>query len=365
MTDKPDEAPTALSDGIWDVVVIKERSDRYRAKDALERLGSLRTLAEVFVIGPDAAARVIARACKAPGLHSVQPQSADPRVLLARQVKAGASNGANKWSFDRASADDLVWRPVRSDMGGAMEDGPLHRALRLLRLVRPNEIGVGTAARVVIRNGIVASVEPHLVIGIGGMAFVERSPEPGSVGLREADLREFEDLWRAYNARVLPSRVEHALIWHERATWDASGSIRAALVATAFESLLSYRASNGDEAGETGQFVLRMQALIDRGVIDATWWPGTRLYRFYDARSVIVHGRSLFRANDAEELNAVQKAAEASLRAVLRQAILDEKFSSLFTSEETLRSTMPATKKLLSAWKHERRVAVVPDWATC
>lgn len=354
-------SPTQLADGVWDVVVFRERSTRYLGPDAIERLPALYPLADVFMIGPDDAGRFIAQACAPLGVGNDALRSTPAHVLLARQVSANHT-GENHWTFDRASASDLPWRVVLSDHGAPLEDGPLHRALRLLRLVRANEIGVGTAARIIVSDRRVVSVVPHRVFGPGGTTIIERNPPAGSVGLRLDDLVDFEAVWRAYNGRVLPSRVERALLWHERATWETSGMIRAVLVATAFESLLTFR---DNTVGETAQFVLRMQGLIDRGYVDETLWPATRLHRFYDARSVVVHGRFNFRLEDEEELTAIQSAAERSLRELLRLAILDGSASSLFESDQSLHSELPASKNALKAWRHDRRVKVVPSWATC
>lgn len=354
-------SPTTLADGVWDVVVFRERSSRYLGPDALDRLPALEPLAEHFVIGPDPAGSFIAQACVPLGVGNDVLRSTPAHLLLGRHVSAN-NVGENSWSFDRAQSTDLIWRVVTTDQGEPLDDGPLHRALRLLRLVRANEIGVGKAARIIVHEGKVVSVWPNTVVGPGGTPILERDPPAGSVGLRFADLAAFEAVWRAYNERLLPSRVERALLWHERAMWESSGMIRAILIATAFETLLTFRSK---QVGETAQFVLRMQGLIDRGLFDAELWPATRLHRFYDARSVVVHGRSDFPRTDEKELTNTLAAAEHSLRAILRRAILDDAVASLFVSNESLQTELPASFDALTAWKKAREVAYVPAWATC
>lgn len=350
MSDTESPQSSALGDGIWDVIAFRESyPNQYVGPDSLSRQQDLQGLEGGFSIGADAIGRAVASACKPRGLAADEDRVFLPHLVLARKVSDSVSVDSNYWIFDR---------PMRGDgTGDPKRDHPMHTAVRLLRIVRAHHIGYGLAGRVVMQSGLADRIYPNELVGAGGFGFVHPSPKQDSLGLRSTDLDCFNQLWSAYSTYVVPERVEEAIVWFERASWEQSARTRVPLMVTAAECLLTV-----DDYNTTRQFVLRMEALVKRGIVSEECWNGVDLAAIYKLRSALVHGRQVEPGDSKTCVERLLGQLEEALRQVLRSSIIDRSVAALFESDSMVESELPADKVHYAKWWDARRSLPLPSW---
>jgi hypothetical protein len=335
-----------LSDGVWDIVAFLEvASNSYEGQDALKTFDELQKLSGEFFIGPDSIGQHVARACQQPGFGINRPATNRRYSIIARRL----GEPTNDWHFDSpASSEAIVHEEGRH---------PMHLAVRLLRIVRPNHIGFGSAARVRMKRGMPVSIYPNELVGAGSHAFIDPNPKQNERGIRRDDLELFNSIWNSYARPELPNRVRESLTWLERASWERSARSRIPLSVISAECLV-----NTSDHNATRQFILRMQGLIDLGVLTEAAWDGGDLYSIYSLRSALLHGRSVGDSSKVEVETLIGK-LEASIRCILRKAILEPEFASNFADDESLDAFLPAHAQEMKLWYTAREDYPLPSWA--
>jgi hypothetical protein len=336
---------TQLADSVWDVIAFREEAgDSYVGPDALQRQLDLQTLAGGFLIGPDEIGKAIADSCRPPGLGINRDRTTRAHLILARPL----GSPMNYWRFDNPDAlPDLFARQYQH---------PMHLAVRLLRLARPNHIGFGVAARVTIENGQPTRIYPNELLGAGAFAFIAPRPRADERGLRLADLALFNRLWSHFNSRDIPARIQESLVWFERSAWESNARTRLPLSVTAVESLLNTR-----DDSSTAQFVLRLQGLVDQGLIPPALWHGADLASVYTLRSCLVHGRPVG-TDEQREVERLMSQLEESTRQLLRNVILDDTVADHFRTDSSIERLLPVSDGKMKRWYEERRSCSLPSW---
>lgn len=361
MSDVQASSSTArLSDGIWDVIAFREvHSASYQGDTALWRAKELIPLAGGFLIGADHAGRVVAAACCAPGLGVEDLRVTRSHMILCRPIKFADGDSIKWWPFDKAGDPPKPYRRHRRPDGSFADGAPMHDAVRLLRLIRPHFIGYGMAARISITDGAVVRVSPHRVDGAGGSAFINPHPALGEVGFRDVDFASFNALWQAYHTFDVPRRVETAAQWYERACWEHDGSIRIPLLVTALECLV-----NTSPSGATSHFVLRLQEMIDRGLVASHVWAGRELEAAYGLRSALLHGRLNLKEEEKTSALSLLNKLDVTARILIHRAILDSELRSLFSTAERIDQAIPANRELMRAWRKSKLDLPPLSWMT-
>jgi hypothetical protein len=210
-------------------------------------------------------------------------------------------------------------------------DQRLQTAIALSRLVRPTSISFRHAGRVRYNDdGTVRHAFPAWLRGVDPDPWLPEQPQYRD-WLIEEEMVELKSLFQSMSALTLPVRVSRAFFYHEYSARTYYGEVRWVLVCTALECLL-----NTDQYHSGAQFRKRLP-LVASNVQIAFTEDDTR--KAWSMRSHLSHGAATGKLNATEE--EIHKKLEMVLRGVLKKAILDRDFASIFSDEDKIRASWP------------------------
>ena len=230
--------------------------------------------------------------------------------------------------------------PTVNDKQQFDPDTYLQQCIALSRLVHPTSIGYQFSARVIKQPGSRRKIVPFDPHTINKFAFVidvnENWLNPDDIPLLINLVTCFE---KAKNR--LSNRIKNAMWFYEYLSRTSVLDIRWALLITAFESLVKIDderdPTTGKYAGSTKSFVDRLTAL--KTFDSSLYVPRGDLEKIYKERSNLVHGLDV--ASLAPGKKDLYRKAETLIRNILRKAILDTTFASIFDSDASIKRTLP------------------------
>ena len=223
---------------------------------------------------------------------------------------------------------------VDDTLFGYDEDGRLHQALALSRLIRDNGFSLQYAARVIEQPGRERMIRPAGATD-GSAAY---RVLPGREWLDGPEAEALAGLLAKYHDVTLPPRVREALWRAEYATRMARIDMMTFAIVSGLEALVKVGFSRS-----TSQFKRRVPALAK--AVEVEGIDAALCGRMYDARSGWAHGSMvLFDLGDSpteedkrrvlEEVAAVRDL----LRAAVRKAIEDGDFRAVFLEDSAIRA---------------------------
>lgn len=227
-------------------------------------------------------------------------------------------------------------QPVTAAFTSGWDPDELIRlAVALSRYVRDNADSGQYAARVTEYSGGEVRIMPY---DCTELRHVYRMGEEERDWLDEREAEELAELISAFRAiGELPERVGQAFWKVEHTAWERYLDVVQPAMVSALEGLLS---TSREQL--TRQFVTRVPLVaVELGIAGVS---KTFCRRMYDARSQGVHGRGidLFQPG-ARRSDAVRQVAllQAVLRAIVRRAIEDPVFRSVFDDDANVRQRWP------------------------
>ena len=232
------------------------------------------------------------------------------------------------YAFIRAAdADDsgLKWDP----------GDYIQTAIALSRIAHPTSIGFEDAARLFmtadgtdVHEGL-----PGPIKGFGAHAFVTDDPKNWRNWLTKNDARLTGRLMGAFygSKGVRPPRIERAMWFHEYTARTYHLDLRWVLVVTGLEALI-----NVDEHKARQQFRTRTVGLANRYGVP---WTDEDAKKAYALRSKLAHGQHV--ADSGAEGHDLYRRMEEVLRTVVREALLDAEFGSIFANEKHIEAEWP------------------------
>ncbi len=232
------------------------------------------------------------------------------------------------YAFIRAAdADDsgLTWDP--GDF--------IQIAIALSRIAHPTSIGFEDTARLFMTadGGDIHEALPGPIKGFGAYAYVTNDPNSWRNWLTKNDAKLTGRLMRAYcgSKGVRSLRIERALWFHEYTARTYQLDLRWVLVVTGLEALI-----NVDERKARQQFRTRTVGLANRYGVP---WTDEDAKKAYSLRSKLAHGQHV--GNSGAEGHDLYRRMEEVLRTVVREALLDEEFGSIFADERRIETEWP------------------------
>ena len=216
-------------------------------------------------------------------------------------------------------------------------DSLLYQCVALSRIVHPTAVGFTSAARILDWPSGAPQIIPASHSTLNPAAFVIA---PNENWLIPADLPELRALIHALHADLLPKRIESALWHHEAAARHSFIDLRWPLLTTCLEALVRIK----DEKLPSGRFASSTQVFVDRlvaiGQLDATLAaPEAELREIYAQRSLLAHGLAYGSLDDASK--ALYRVQERLVRGIIRKALLDSTFRSIFLSDANIAKHLP------------------------
>jgi hypothetical protein len=210
-------------------------------------------------------------------------------------------------------------------------DQRLQTAIALSRLVRPTSISFRHAARVRYNeDGSVSQAFSAWLRGVDPDSWLPAEPQYRD-WLIEEEMAEVKILFQHMAALTLPVRVSRAFWYHEYAARTYYGEVRWVLVCTALESLL-----NTDPYHSGAQFRGRVPLVASSVHVSMN---EDEARRAWSMRSHLSHGGATGQLNPMEE--EIYRKLEMLLRRVLKKAILDGAFASIFADDDRIRASWP------------------------
>lgn len=220
-------------------------------------------------------------------------------------------------------------------------DSLLYHCVALSRIVHPTAVGFTSAARILDWPGGNPQIIPASHSTLNPAAFVIA---PNENWLIPDDLPELRALLHALHAASLPKRIEAALWHHEAAARNSFIDLRWPLLTTCLEALVRIkdeRLPSGQFAGSTRVFVDRLAAI---GSLDSTLAvPESELREIYAQRSLLAHGLAYGSLDEASK--ALYRVQERLVRGIIRKALLDSTFRSIFLSDANIAKHLPLKEK--------------------
>jgi hypothetical protein len=280
---------------------------------------------DLWIGPPGEIAEPIMDACTPPGENTVAP---------IRQFGC-------RYAFFRTNAPKdpfFTWDPDRR----------LATCLQLSRLIRPTTISARYAARVVrpaSRNKLNKDYE--IIPAWGQVGQGNWVPEEKDNWFRDDDVTELTHLLESFRPSELPHRVTRAMWHYEYLAGIYWVDIRFTLLVTALESLVhtdERSRKDGRRAGSTRQFVGRLLTVGER----KGWTVSANmLAAVYEYRSSLAHGQGM-KAFDRDEVHRSYVEVDSFLRQMLLDAIRDPAEASVYTDDDSVRSTIPIADYTLS-----------------
>lgn len=209
-------------------------------------------------------------------------------------------------------------------------DRRLWTCVQLSRLVRPTSLGMGNAGRLTLsQDGTVKRFAPSRIDGSAGRGWVA---DTDANWLRDEDVPRIAELIQRFDPKALPERVLQALWQHEFVHQMHFVDVRWPLATTGLESLI-----HTDRYRSTKQFVQRLLGV--QGTLGLSIADESTLGRLYDRRSSVAHGKRLGDLDETTRSDYIT--LETLLRTIVRSAILDESFASLFADDDRIRRKWP------------------------
>lgn len=288
------------------------------------------------------------------GLHSVPIDTRTKQPPLSVEVDLGYGVSiapilptVAHYVFDLCSPHRLKTRPGRQfgalyafirpadsdDSGLKWDPGEyIQTAIALSRIAHPTSIGFEDAARLVMTaDGTdIHEALPGPIQGFGAHAFVTDDPKNWRNWLTKNDATLTGRLMGAYygSKGVRPPRIERALWFHEYATRTCHLDLRWVLIVAGLEALI-----NVDEQKVKQQFRTRTVGLANQyGVL----WTDEDARKAYALRSKLAHGQNV--ADSGAEGHDLYRRMEEVLRTVIREALLDPGFGSIFAQDKRIRA---------------------------
>jgi hypothetical protein len=222
--------------------------------------------------------------------------------------------------------------PEPADMHSWDTDQRLQTAIALSRLVRPTSISFRNAGRVRYNDdGTVRHGYPAWLRGVDPDSWLPEDSANYRDWLIEAEMGELKSLFQSMSALPLPVRVTRAFFYHEYASRTYYGEVRWVLVCTALESLL-----NTNEYFSGAQFRGRVPVIASSVQVAMTEEEASRAWKM---RTNLSHGSATGKLNMTEE--EIYRKLEMVLRGVLKKAILDNAFASIFAEDNKIRAAWP------------------------
>lgn len=216
-------------------------------------------------------------------------------------------------------------------------DSLLFHCVALSRIVHPTAVGFTNAARILNCPNGAPQIIPASYSTLNPAAFVIA---PNENWLIPADLPELRNLLRALHADRLPNRLEAALWHHEAAARHSFVDLRWPLLTTSLEALIRIKDEklpSGRFAGSTKVFVDRLLAI---GELDSTLAASEgELREIYTLRSLLAHGLAFGSLDDTRK--ALYRVQEHLVRGIIRKALLDSTFRSIFMSDANIAKHLP------------------------
>lgn len=217
-------------------------------------------------------------------------------------------------------------------------DRRLYTCIALSRLIHPTAIGFEYAAR--IRQWINGAREivPFIDNTINPYAFVQHTNENW---LNPSDIISLASLAQTYFTHKPPARVKNALWHYEYAARAYYVDNRWLELTIALESLIhvyNEESTRGTRrCGSTCRFVKRLAGL---GALDPDLAVSEAdLTAMYTERSRLAHGQAL--GNLTPEVSALFEKLDTFVRLILRKAVREPSFASIFESASSLQRVLP------------------------
>jgi hypothetical protein len=222
--------------------------------------------------------------------------------------------------------------PEPSEMHSWDTDQRLQTVIALSRLVRPTSISFRNAGRIRYNdNGTVRHGYPAWLRGVDPDPWLPEDSTKYRDWLIEAEMAEVKALFESMFASTLPVRLSRAFFYNEYAARTYYGEVRWVLVCTALECLL-----NTDPYHSGAQFRERVPLVASHVNIAFT---EDEARKAWSMRSHLSHGGATGRLTPPEE--EVYKKLEIVLRGMLKKAILDNVFASIFADDNRIRAAWP------------------------
>ena len=207
-------------------------------------------------------------------------------------------------------------------------DGLMSRTLFLSRLIHPTTAERHYSARLIFRDGQLATIVPGEVQGYGTYVYIVA--KQWRDWLSVAEVQQLRDEMGRYIVAA-PERVIRAR-GHIDHTFHAFYiDQRTASLVSSFESLLKVERHHA-----TAQFRIRVPALAEL-VGEAITADEAKI--LYDDRSVFVHGSQQKYTDVSDELIARYSKFETVLRRALLRASTESTFAALFADDKALTDT--------------------------
>jgi hypothetical protein len=209
-------------------------------------------------------------------------------------------------------------------------DERLQLCIGLSRIIHPTTISFDYSCRLIYENNNISEIIPGPIAGFGAKTWVAN--EEHRDWLTELEGNELSSLFQTYQKVDLPGRVKGALWYLEYAYRSYFIDLRWPIVCMGLEYL-----THTDPYKSTKQFTIRTAKLAEEVGISA--YDENKAREAYDMRSTLVHGQLL---RDLEEYKiGLYEEIEELLRMVLKRAILDSDFATIFESDNQIRERWP------------------------
>lgn len=216
-------------------------------------------------------------------------------------------------------------------------DIALYTCIALSRLAHPNATGFRWAARVMEWPNGARKIVPAEHTHLNRYAFVT---DPNDSWLVPDDLPELRAFMTALKAQPLPPRLASALWHHEALTRHYFIDLRWPLLTTCLEALVRIR----DERLPSGRYARSTKVFVDRllriGRMDAALAATeSELKAMYEQRSLLTHGLAFGTLDEPRK--DLYRLQEKIARGIIRRALLDPDFRSIFASDASLATSLP------------------------
>lgn len=205
-------------------------------------------------------------------------------------------------------------------------DERLQICIGLSRIIHPTTISFEYSCRIIYKDNDILEIIPGPIAGFGAKTWV--ASEEHRDWLTELEGSELSTLLQTYKEVELPRRVKGALWYLEYAFRSFFIDLRWPIVCMGLEYL-----THTDPYKSTKQFTKRTAKLAEEVGISA--FNENKAKEAYEMRSKLVHGQLI---RDLKKYNSeLYEEIEELLRMVLKKAILDADFASIFESDNQIR----------------------------
>ena len=262
-------------------------------------------LAADFWIGrlpDDVRSDVVFDACEPAGFNFHPARQYGLRYAFCRKI---SSPGRNVYEWDA--------------------DGVMGRTLFLSRLIHPTTAERHYSAKLVFRDGKLATIVPGEVQGYGTYVYI--AAKEWRDWLSVAEVQQLKDEMGRY-IHAAPERVKRARAHIDHAFHAFYLDQRTTSLVSSFESLLKVERHHA-----TAQFKMRVPALAE---MVGESLSADEAAILYDDRSTFVHGAQQKYTDVSDELLARYNEFETVLRSALLRASTDSAFAALFATDKAV-----------------------------